>query len=291
MKKITLVLLFLTIISCSNNKENKIEKTEIKKEVITEIDFVKTFEGKIDNKYEYLIKIISNNGVITGKYFYKNNCKNISVRGKVEKNSKVTIKEFGDGLENEPTGYFVGNVVNNHKIVGNWKKEKQSKSIPFYFIETNESYDSSLSNCKTQKREKLLETLVLDEIELVDFPETKDGSRSWDNPMGSFKPDIYIKILDNNKKEVFNNQNNDYHNKDKNDLPLFFKFKNGLKIEKGKYENGIIIQIMDVDLSTDDDKMGMIKFERKGNHYSSIKHIQSFENKEIKIKITSHFEK
>lgn len=110
----------------------------------TSIDFVKTFEGKLDNKYEVMMKITANNGVINGTYYYKSVGKDLTVKGNIDSRGNVSLDEYDE--KGNLTGTFEGTMINGNKIEGTWKKPNGNNSMPFYLIESNSNYNSNKQN-------------------------------------------------------------------------------------------------------------------------------------------------
>lgn len=305
---ITLLLVCIFLFSCNNKKidsenksykqkidslkkENDALKTTITKKPSINLNFVKTYEGKIDNKHEYLVKVNSNDGKIEGTYFYKSKCKNITIKGHVKKDSTFIIKEYAFGINNIPSGHFVGKIINKNKLDGNWSERPSSKKYPFYFIETNENYFNALQNCKTINESKRLKTLIIDEVSLTKYPLTKSSGSSWDKLTGSYKPDIFIKVSPNNDRNnfVYNNSNKRHHNVEEKQLPLNFNSLN-IKLTKEQYKDGVLIQFFDLDINLDD-LMGTVKIENLKGSFEGNRITVFKESKSTKAQITYHFEK
>ncbi|PKG52595.1 hypothetical protein [Olleya sp. 1-3] len=282
MKKTLLIIsLFTLTISC-NTKDKKPTNTQ----PAVRMDFIKVFEGRIDNKYDYYAKLKSNSGTITGSYFYKNKCEKIDLQGELDSLGNIKLKEFGNG--NKLTGLFNGKMVNEQKFEGNWSQNENSKQFPFYFIETQESFDTALENCKTERENKVLKTLVIDKVQLLAFPATKKSGKAWDNALASYKPDIYLSITDFNENSIYKQQNY-FNNQTNKNLPLDFKFKSELKIEENRYKEGITISFYDHDSVTNHDLLGYVTLKNFKEHYDSKKTIQEFKANGVKVKVTFHY--
>ena len=162
-KTITLVTIIIVgLISCNQNSDT-LDNGQTIENVPTEtpanaipIDFVKTFEGQINNKYDIQMKITSNNGNITGKYFYKKVGKDIVIKGTIDNQGKISISEF-DNKGNQ-TGLFEGKMPNENKIEGTWSKPNGSNSMPFYLLASNTSYETSKKEIKTSKYDNITGT-------------------------------------------------------------------------------------------------------------------------------------
>jgi len=124
-----LVLSFLN--SCKN--EPKAEKPNF--------DFIKTYEGKIDNQYPLHIKLNSDNGKINGTYFYDKIGTDIELTGTIANDSTITLNEF-DKKGNQ-TGLWKGKIVSENKINGVWSKPNGDTAKDFTLILTSDNYESS----------------------------------------------------------------------------------------------------------------------------------------------------
>jgi len=121
--------------STSNNENNTQESSSIS------LDFIKTFEGKINNKFPITFKITSNNGQISGTYFYNKVGKDLKLKGSIDKEGNINLTEYDE--KGNATGLFKGSTKNNNKIEGSWSKPNGSSSMPFYLIESNTSYNTA----------------------------------------------------------------------------------------------------------------------------------------------------
>lgn len=130
-RKLILATITTIVMLCCNKKADNIQIDTIN------TDFTKTFEGQIENKYDIQMKLISNNGNITGYYFYKNIGDNIEIKGNVDSQGKISISEF-DKKGNQ-TGAFKGEMLNENKIQGTWSKPNGSNSKPFFLLISNSS--------------------------------------------------------------------------------------------------------------------------------------------------------
>lgn len=110
---------------------------------------MKTFEGKINNKHDIVLKITSNSGQITGNYYYKTVGTDIQVKGNLDNQGKFTLNEY-DSKGNQ-TGLFIGTMLNNNKIEGNWSKPNGEKAMSFVLIESNSQYESSKTQINDEK--------------------------------------------------------------------------------------------------------------------------------------------
>lgn len=282
MYRILLIVVLTLFISCKSDQK-QINK---KPQNVVNTDFIKVFEGKIDNKYDYYVKLKSNAGKISGTYFYKNKCEEISIQGELDSIGNIELKEYDNGVF---SGLFKGKMINEQKIEGNWSKNEKSKNYPFYFITTSEPYKSALNHCEEIRKSKILNDLVIDKIELLSFPATKESGNSWDNAFSNYKPDIYLLINNTKGKELYRQL--DYSSDiAKEDLPLIFEFDKKVKFSKEDYIDGFIINFLDHDSATSHDLIGAIGFNTFKEHYESKKTKQLIEIDDIKVEITFHYE-
>ncbi len=152
MKKQILIFAAIIYLSACNQTQTDSEKTTelINQEVQSvQLDFVKTFEGQIDNKYDIVLKITSNSGQITGNYFYKTKGTDIQVKGNLDNQGNFTLNEYNS--KGNQTGVFNGTMSNNNKIEGNWSKPNGDKAMPFVLIESNTQYESSKTQINDEK--------------------------------------------------------------------------------------------------------------------------------------------
>lgn len=131
LKTYTFSLLILFLISCK----------EKQKAAKPNFDFIKTFAGKIDNKYPLHIKLNSDNGVINGTYFYDKVGTDIEIKGTISKDSIIKLNEF-DKKGNQ-TGLWNGKMLNKNKISGTWSKPNGDSTKDFTLILTSDNYESS----------------------------------------------------------------------------------------------------------------------------------------------------
>lgn len=154
MKHLTFtVIMTIAILSCKEqSKENSQNQNldseqstleEVSSEPKVNTDFVKTFEGQINNKYDIVMKLASNNGQINGEYFYKSKGVSLSLSGDVEENGKIIMNEFDDN--GNQTGMFEGIMVNENKIQGKWSKPDGSNELEYFLLTSNTNYESLLN--------------------------------------------------------------------------------------------------------------------------------------------------
>jgi hypothetical protein len=115
-------------------------KEESKKETPS-FDFIKTFAGKIDNKYPLHIKLNSESGKINGTYFYDKVGTDIEIKGTILKDSTLTLNEFDQ--KGNQTGLWKGKLINKNKISGIWSKPNGDSAKDFNLILTSDNYQSS----------------------------------------------------------------------------------------------------------------------------------------------------
>lgn len=132
---IVIILFFFT--SCNESKNQEKSKPS-EKEIIT-INFVKTFEGEISNKYPIIAKIKSNTGEIEGNYYYTKVGQELELQGTISNEGELNLKEFDD--KGNQTGQFEG-IYSRGKIEGNWSKPNGDKIMPFQLLESNTDYSS-----------------------------------------------------------------------------------------------------------------------------------------------------
>ena len=127
-------LFLITFFSCGeNSSSSKVEGVSI--------DFIKTFEGEIDNKYPIIAKIQSNSGVVSGSYLYKKGGQELELKGKIGQDGKVEISELDS--KGNLTGIFKGEFSSESKIEGSWEKSNEGKEMPFYLIESSTDYNAT----------------------------------------------------------------------------------------------------------------------------------------------------
>jgi antitoxin component YwqK of YwqJK toxin-antitoxin module len=148
-KQFLLLLVVIGLSACNqpNTTKTKDQNNQIASSV--QLDFVKTFEGQINNKYDIILKITSNGGQISGKYFYTSVGSDIQVKGKLDNQGKLTLNEYD--TKGNQTGLFSGTMVNNNKIAGNWSKPNGDKEMSFLLIESNSQYESSKTQINYEK--------------------------------------------------------------------------------------------------------------------------------------------
>jgi hypothetical protein len=152
------ILFFVSVIglsACNQVQTDSVKTKEQSNQVepIIQLDFVKTFEGQINNKYDIVLKITSNGGQIAGNYFYKTAGDDIQVKGNLDYQGKLILDEY-DSKGNQ-TGRFNGIMVNNNKIEGNWSKPNGVKKMSVVLIESNTQYESSKPQINNEKYDSI----------------------------------------------------------------------------------------------------------------------------------------
>lgn len=150
-RKILTLTIVVGLIACNktqNTSENVAQQNDTTISQM-QIDFIKTFEGKINDSYDIVLKITSNGGQVTGNYFYNSKGVDIQVDGILDDKGNLTLNEY-DSKGNQ-TGVFNGIISNNSKIEGIWSKPNGDKEMPFLLIESNNEYETS----KTQEIEEV----------------------------------------------------------------------------------------------------------------------------------------
>ncbi len=155
-KLITSIILTSVLFACNQSKtdsEHSSNQVNSSNSQEIQLDFVKTFEGQINNKYDIALKISSNSGEISGNYFYKSSGTDIKVKGNLSSDGKLSLNEFDS--QNNQTGVFKGIMANNNKIEGNWSKPNGEKEMSFILLESNAQYESLKKEIYDQKYESL----------------------------------------------------------------------------------------------------------------------------------------
>ena len=140
MKYILPILIILVTISCKKKESGNSPKVEIP------TNFVKTFEGKISEKFDIIMKLTAESGIVNGAYYYTKVGRNIQLKGEIQNNGELLLNEY-DSSGNQ-TGIFKGKIIENSKIEGNWSKPNGEKEMTFKLIESNASYSSEQNSIK-----------------------------------------------------------------------------------------------------------------------------------------------
>lgn len=175
MKYILSILIILVTISCKKKESGNSLKVEIP------TNFVKTFEGTIYEKFDIIMKLTAENGIVNGAYYYTEVGENIQLKGEIQNNGELLLNEY-DSSGNQ-TGIFKGKIIENSKIEGNWSKPNGEKVMTFKLIESNTSYSSE----QNSKKEKL------------NFENISGTYFSPFNDDENYNGETEIKILENQK--------------------------------------------------------------------------------------------
>lgn len=174
----------------SNNTETTvIDKTEaikkVKKETVNQssnvtLNFHNTYTGKINDKYEIVMKVEKSESYLTGTYKYKGKDQTIYLRLKSKKGNSYVLEEY---IYNENgtsiTGFFEG-TFNDNIFSGKWFSTDRSKSFPFS-VKTNSSTFNFASNVNLDENGSTLTFTILDannseiqkiEVEQTTFPDS-----------------------------------------------------------------------------------------------------------------------
>jgi len=125
------VLILSIVTSCKNEPETENPN----------FDFIKTYAGKIDNKYPLHIKLNSDNGKINGAYFYDKVGADLEITGTISNDSIIILNEFDQ--KGNQTGLWNGKLINENKISGTWSKPNGDSAKDFTIILTSDNYESS----------------------------------------------------------------------------------------------------------------------------------------------------
>ena len=111
-------------------------------------DFVKTYEGRIGDKYDIMMKLSSDSGQVTGFYFYKNQGIDIKVAGQIDSEGQFSLNEYDKG--GNATGLFKGR-ISGARLEGTWSKPNGDKSSNFSVVESNTLYESAKRESAAEK--------------------------------------------------------------------------------------------------------------------------------------------
>lgn len=132
MKQIFFILSVLVfIISCKNEPTAK----------NTSLDFIRTYTGKIDNKYPLHIKLTATNGKVSGRYFYDKVGTDIEIIGTIAGDSTIHLTEFDENAYH--TGLWTGKLSSDHIISGTWSKPNGKSTKDFILMPTTVTYESA----------------------------------------------------------------------------------------------------------------------------------------------------
>lgn len=136
LKKYSFSLIILFIISCNKN-ESKLN-----------LNFTKSFTGKIDNKYPLNMELNSVNGEIKGTYYYDKIGTNIKIKGTLSKDSILSLKEFDQN--DKQTGLWNGKLISENKISGIWNNSDRNSAKDFTLL-TSDKLISQNNNILTKE--------------------------------------------------------------------------------------------------------------------------------------------
>lgn len=152
MKKLYYILIIIAtfiFFACEEEEQsNPVELYDLYEADDVEQNFTKTFEGQLDFEYDIVMKISSNNGKVTGNYYYKNAGEELKLKGTIDKEGKVLLNEYNKS--GSMTGLFEGNLYDDSKISGYWKKPDESKILTLNLTESFNDYEV-LKNQKSKK--------------------------------------------------------------------------------------------------------------------------------------------
>lgn len=152
-------------------------------------DFIKTFAGKIDNKYGIHLKIQAEDGEISGTYFYDNVGIDLRLRGSLASDSTLLLEEFDE--KSNQTGTWKGKLLNGSKLTGDWAKPDGSKAKPFMLLVTSDSYDAFKRDISDEKYASFNGTYY----NAPEFDSESNSDESYTRAFGQ----VTIKYLDNNE--------------------------------------------------------------------------------------------
>jgi hypothetical protein len=141
MNRTLLFALLFSLFACKNESTSN------------SINFIKTFEGEIANKYEVVMKLRAENGNVEGNYFYRKTGEKIKIKGTIEKSGKIMLNEYDN--EGKRTGVFVGRIIDNTKITGTWNKPNGKNEAEFTLIESNGNFDNLSEDILNKKKEQI----------------------------------------------------------------------------------------------------------------------------------------
>ncbi len=112
------------------------------------LNFTKSFTGKIDNKYPLNMELNSVNGEIEGTYYYDKIGANIKIKGTLSKDSILSLKEFNQN--GKQTGLWNGKLINENKISGIWNNPERNSAKDFTLL-TSDKLISQNNNILTKE--------------------------------------------------------------------------------------------------------------------------------------------
>lgn len=136
----------------TNNTETTVTETTepVKKETVNSpsnvtLNFYNTYTGKINDKYEIVMKVEKSESYFTGTYKYKGKDQTIYLKSKSNTGNSYVLEEYVYGDNGTlVTGSFEG-TFNDNIFSGTWFSADRSKSFPFS-VKTNSSTFNFTSN-------------------------------------------------------------------------------------------------------------------------------------------------
>ncbi|MDX6747370.1 hypothetical protein SHK09_11250 [Polaribacter sp. PL03] len=138
LKKYSFTLIILFIISCNGN-EKKLN-----------LNFTKSFTGKIDNKYPLHMELNSINGKVKGTYYYDKIGTNIKIKGTLSKDSILSLDEFDQ--KGKQTGFWNGKFIDKNRISGTWNNSNRNSAKDFTLILTSDNIISQNNSILTKEK-------------------------------------------------------------------------------------------------------------------------------------------
>lgn len=119
---------------------------------------------------------------------------------------------------------------------------------------TNEDGTDKITKTVTVKNPPT--SVLITKVEIVDFPETKDGGDNWDSSLSGSYPDVYFEITDKDGTSVYTHDKVDRkENLRKVDLPVSWEKTDGF-YEYKNLNDKIGIRLFDYESFIDDEYMG-----------------------------------
>lgn len=116
----------------------------------------KFFKGSIGSALDLQMKLARDGDKLTGSYYYEKVGTKIDVRGEVDKDSNVTLEEFGPG--GKQSGLFKGawkqDAEGAIEISGSWSKPNSDKKTPFSLRELPIEFSSGAEFVSRQIKEQ-----------------------------------------------------------------------------------------------------------------------------------------
>ena len=123
------------------------------------LDFYKHFQGKLDTSMNITLDLLSQNGTLSGFYYYSfpepgspstwHYGKTIPISG-ILTGKEINLKEF-----NNEESQFYGTITDDNGISGFWQKSPNDKAVPF-LVKENYSQRSMPLSCYALSAEHLL---------------------------------------------------------------------------------------------------------------------------------------